>query len=425
MKAGISREIYYGWYVVAALFFAGMMVYGGGLYAFTVFIPALTSEFGWNRATTGGLVSIFWLTAPLTVFGSYLAVRLGSYRVTAAGIVLAALCMMAIGLANSVVVIFALRALMGFAKILMACGVNVMAAIWFRRRFGLAIAICYAGWHFGGLVLAPLAQYLIDTVGWRHTSFIMGSLICLIGLPPLVAWARKTSPAALGFGLDGDALLQDSESGTRPWQAAAINDRSSSTTFPQATFWLAVAVTVLGGIAYGGLLTHEVALINDRMSAHPIAALSLGLTAGAAIVGAVVVGQLSDRWPYRRTMTLELTMMIAGVCGFLLSLQTSQTAIVLASAVVFGIAVGGFDTCVVSHLRRQLETQAFSRAYGLWYFFYLATLFSGPILIGTLYDAFGSYRFGLYLMIACIGGAMAAVAATPAGAKAKVHAGAA
>lgn len=424
MNAGVSRGAYYGWRVVAALFVVGMMVYGGGLYAFTVFIPALTTEFGLNRATTGGLVSIFWLTAPLTVLGSYLAVRLGSYRVIVAGVVLAALCMMAIGLANSVVVMFALRALMGFAKILMACGVNVMAAVWFRRRFGLAIALCYAGWHFGGLVLAPLTQFLIDQVGWRHTSLIMGSLICLVGLPPLMAWARKGSPAALGLGLDGDLLQTPETNAPGRGVSGGVNEPYSSTAFPRTTFWLAVAVTVLGGVAYGGLLAHEVAFISDRPVPHPIAALSLSLTAGAAIVGAVGVGHLSDRWPYRLTMILELGVMVASVCGFLLFLQTSNAAVLLASALAFGISVGGFDTCVVSHLRRQVETKAFSRVYGLWYFFYLATLFSGPILIGAVYDAFGSYRLGLYLMIACIGGAMIAVAATPGGSMARAQAGA-
>jgi cyanate permease len=51
--------------------------------------------------------------------------------------------------------------------------------------------------------------------------------------------------------------------------------------------------------------------------------------------------------------------------------------------------------------------------YGQWYLFYLVALFAGPILIGAVYDAFGSYRFGLYLMIACISGAIIAVIATP------------
>lgn len=400
---------YWGWRVVAALFVVGMMVYGGGLYAFTVFVPALTTEFGWSRATTGGVVSIFWLTAPLTIVGSYLSVRWGSYRVIVAGVVIAALCMMAIGLAHAVIVMFALRALMGFAKILMACGVNMMAAIWFRRRFGLAIALCYAGWHFGGLVLAPLTQFLIDHVGWRHTSFVMGSLIFLIALPPLIAWGRKTSPADLGLGLDGDPLHVAPRQSLRD----SVIEPPASRAFPRTVFWLAVAVTVLGGIAYGGLLTHEVALISDRPIARAIAAFSLSLTAGAAIVGAVGVGQLSDRWPYSLTMTLELAIMAVGVGGFLLFLQTSNPAVLIASALAFGISVGGFDTCVVSNLRKRVATDAFSKVYGPWYFFYLATLFSGPILIGVVYDTFGSYRPGLYLMIACIAGAMVAVAANP------------
>ncbi len=417
MTAAASSGAYYGWRVVAALFVVGMMVYGGGLYAFTVFVPALTVEFGWNRATMGGLVSIFWLTAPLTIFGSYLAVRFGSYRMIVTGVVLAALCMIAIGLAHSVIVMFALRALMGFAKILMACGVNIMAAIWFRRRFGLAIALCYAGWHFGGLILAPLAQVLLNHLGWRYTSMIMGGLICLVGLPPLIAWARIGSPAVLGLGLDGD-LLESAEAHTANRGGAGLMGRTGSSPVPsRAVFWLAVAVTVLGGVAYGGLLTHEVALISDRAALHTIAALALSLTAASAIVGAVGVGHLSDRWPYRLTMTLELGVMAASVCGFLLFLQTSNAALVLVAAVGFGISVGGFDTCVVSHLRRRLDTEAFSRSYGLWYFFYLATLFSGPILIGALFDAFGSYRPGLFLMMACILGAMVAVAATPNGSK--------
>ncbi len=417
MSAAASQGAYYGWRVVAALFVVGMMVYGGGLYAFTVFVPALTAEFGWNRATMGGLVSIFWLTAPLTIFGSYLAVRFGSYRMIVAGVVLAALCMIAIGLAHSLTVMFALRALMGFAKILMACGVNIMAAIWFRRRFGLAIALCYAGWHFGGLVLAPLAQFLVNQLGWRHTSMIMGGLICLVGLPPLITWGRIGSPAEVGRGLDGDSIQSPEGSAQNQGKAGAEEKPHTSAASRRTVFWLAVAVTVLGGIAYGGLLTHEVALLSDRPVLGKIAALALSLTAGAAIVGAIGIGHLSDRWPYRITMTVELGVMAASVCGFLLSLHTPSAALVLVSALGFGLSVGGFDTCVVSHLRRRLETEAFSRSYGLWYFFYLATLFSGPILIGALYDSSGSYRTGLYLMIAAIAGALVAVAATPTGPK--------
>jgi MFS family permease len=288
-----------------------------------------------------------------------------------------------------------------------------MAATWFRRQFGLAIALCYAGWHFGGLALAPLAQFLIDHEGWRSTALIMGALIFLIGLPPLIAWARIPSPAALGLVIDGETGPSTAYEPALPtlMQAPAYSGEPAS--LSRLTFWLAVAVTVLGGIAYGGLLAHEVSLISDRPVAHALGALALGLTAGFAVVGAISVGHLSDRWPYRLTMSLELGIMLLSVLGFLLFLRTSSIVVLLASAITFGLSVGGFDTCIVSNLRKQVGTERFSAVYGRWYFFYLVTLFVGPILIGAVYDAFGSYQFGLYLMVACIAGAMIAVIATP------------
>jgi MFS family permease len=408
----VNRESYHGWRVIASLFVVGMMVYGGGLYAFTVFVPALSAEFGWGRAVTGGLVSIFWFTAPFTLLGNYLDKRLGSFWLIVAGVVIAAVAMMALSLARTVGVMLILRALMGFAKILMACGVNVMAATWFRRRFGLAIALCYAGWHFGGLTLAPLAQLLIDHEGWRSTALIMGALIFFIGLPPLIAWARVPSPAARGLAIDGEAA------GSAAFESVSLSvmqthEHSQQPSLSGLTFWLAVAVTVLGGIAYGGLLAHEVSLISDRPVAHALGALSLGLTAGFAVVGAISVGHLSDRWPYRLTMSLELAIMLLSVLGFLVFLRTSGVAVLLASTITFGLSVGGFDTCIISNLRKQVDTERFSQVYGLWYFFYLVTLFVGPILIGAVYDAFGSYQYGLYLMVGCIAAAMLAVIATP------------
>jgi MFS family permease len=408
----LTRGSYHGWRVIASLFIVGMMVYGGGLYAFTVFVPALSVEFGWGRAVTGGLVSIFWFTAPFTLLGNYLDKRLGSFWLIVAGVVMAAMAMMALSLARTIAVMLILRALMGFAKILMACGVNVMAATWFRRRFGLAIALCYAGWHFGGLTLAPLTQYLIDHEGWRSTALIMGALIFLIGLPPLIVWARIPSPAARGLAIDGETVASTAYE-PAPATLMQPHEHSSPAALSRLTFWLAVAVTVLGGIAYGGLLAHEVSLVSDRPVAHALGALSLGLTAGFAVVGAISVGHLSDRWPYRLTMSLELGIMLVSVLGFLLFLRTSSVAVLLASTITFGLSVGGFDTCVVSHLRKQVDTERFSKVYGLWYFFYLVTLFVGPILIGAVYDAFGSYQYGLYLMVACIAAAMIAVIVTP------------
>jgi MFS family permease len=394
-KVAVRARIYYGWRVVAALFVVGMMVYGGGLYAFTLFIPPLTSEFGWSRAATGGLVSIFWLAAPLTLAGSYFNNRLGAFRLVGAGVIVEGVCMILVGLSHSLTGMFVIRAVMGLGKIMMAAGVNLQAAVWFRRRFGMALAVCYSGWHFGGLVLAPVAQYCIDHVGWRNTSFLLGALIMIVSLPLMIAWGRVRSPEALGLALDGGVPVAESPS---PEGVLAL--------LRTPVFWMAVAVTVLGGVAYGGLLTHQVALVNEHSIAHSVVAWSLSLTAGAALAGALVFGYLCDRLPFRLIMLCELGLMLASILGFLAFDANSGTASLLVSATAFGVSVGGFDTSIVSHIRKLGTARSFAEAFGVWYFAFLATLFAAPIGIGALHDHSGSYHVALQLMAACVAAAL-------------------
>jgi MFS family permease len=386
--------VYYGWRVVAALFVVGMMVYGGGLYAFTLFIPPLTTEFGWSRAATGGLVSIFWLAAPLTLAGSYFNNRLGAFRLVSAGVILEGVCMILVGLSHSLTAMFVIRAAMGLGKIMMAAGVNLQAAVWFRRRFGMALAVCYSGWHFGGLVLAPVAQFCIDQVGWRNTSFLLGALIMIVSMPLLIAWGRVRNPAALGLEVDGGSVVDT----VLPSEGVSL--------LRTATFWMAVAVTVLGGVAYGGLLTHEVALVNEHPIAHSVAALALSLTAGSALVGALVFGYLCDRLPFRVIMLCELGLMLGSVLGFVTFDASSSTGLLLLSATAFGVSVGGFDTCIVSHIRKRGTARSFADSFGVWYFTFLATLFAAPIGVGALHDQSGNYHSSLQLMAVCVAVAM-------------------
>ena len=370
------------------------MVYGGGLYAFTLFIPPLTTEFGWSRAATGGLVSIFWLAAPLTLAGSYFNNRLGAFRLVSAGVIIEGVCMILVGLSHSLTAMFIIRAVMGLGKIMMAAGVNLQAAVWFRRRFGMALAVCYSGWHFGGLVLAPVAQFCIDQVGWRNTSFLLGALIIIVSMPLLIAWGRVRNPADLGLELDGGSPVDT----VVPTEGVSL--------LRTATFWMAVAVTVLGGVAYGGLLTHEVALVNEHSIANSVAALALSLTAGSALAGALAFGYLCDRLPFRVTMLCELALMLGSVLGFLTFDASSSTSLLLLSATAFGVSVGGFDTCLVSHIRKRGTARSFADAFGVWYFTFLATLFAAPIGVGALHDQSGNYHFSLQLMAALVAVAM-------------------
>ena len=174
MGEGITgRGIYRGWFVVASLFISGMVIYGAGLYGFTVLIPSLSQEFGWSHAVTGGLVSIFWLAAPLSPLCGFCTKRFGPHKLIFIAIFVEAISMMMAGMVTSLVQLYVIRAIMGVGKIMLMAGVTCQAAQWFGRRFGLAIAVCFSGWHFGGMVMAPAVQRLIELFGWRECCFII------------------------------------------------------------------------------------------------------------------------------------------------------------------------------------------------------------------------------------------------------------
>ncbi len=379
-----SSRIYPGWWVVVGLFLAGMMVYGAGLYGFSLLIPPLSAEFGWSRAATGGLVSVFWLAAPLTMLGGYVLSRIRAGWVVCLGVVLSALCMAGVGLTDSLVVMYALRTVMGLGKIMMMAGVSAQAAAWFRRRFGLASATCFAGWHFGGLTLAPLAQWMIDLWGWRTACFALAVMIAGIALPPMLLWGCRRAPDDLGAeGLGGRKAVSRFEAEQADVKMAEI--------LRQPRFWMLIVITLFGGFAYGAPLTHEVALLQSAGVSPSTAALALSLTAGAALVGAMVIGYLSDHCSFRLVMGLTLTLMFLGVGGFLLILQGTTLPVLFPSALAFGLSVGGFDTSIIARLPRVFGPKAFAHVFGVWYFFFLAILLVGPMIVGRLFDLSGSY----------------------------------
>jgi MFS family permease len=391
-----SGRIYRGWWVVLSLFIAGMMIYGAGLYGFTLLIPPLSEQFGWSRAATGGLVSVFWLAAPLTPLGGYFTRRFGANKLILAAILLEVTCMVLVGLVGSLAQLYVVRAMMGVGKVMLMAGVTCQAASWFGRRFGIAIAICFAGWHFGGLMIAPATQILIDSFGWRQSCFIIALAILVIALPPTLLWGWTTSPAESGIPHEDEvspgpgpvSLAGNPESPDRKFEAG----RSPA-------FWTIVAITVLGGYPYGALLTHEVALVGGAGFSPAMAASAIGLTAGAAIIGSLGMGYLCDRFSFKWAMSAELALMTISVAGFFWLEHHGGASLLLTAALGFGVAVGAFDAGIVAGLRKRYGEQAFKRTFGLWYFFYLMILLLGPIGAGKLFDLTQSYTVAVELMI--------------------------
>ena len=58
------------------------------------------------------------------------------------------------------------------------CMVPLVATVsdWFRRRLGLAVGITLAAGAIGSALMAVLLGYLIDSIGWRNSFWLVGAV---------------------------------------------------------------------------------------------------------------------------------------------------------------------------------------------------------------------------------------------------------
>ena len=162
---------YEGWRVAAAsgvgVFVSFASVF---IYTFGVFLKPLTEEFAWSRESVSAAFGIAAMTVavcspPL----GYLLDRVHPRRIilpaiTIFGLAFASLSLLTPHLWHLYLVCFVLGVVgNGTAQMAYARAVSS----WFDRRRGMALAVVMAGGAVGAMVLPPVTEVLIASVGWR------------------------------------------------------------------------------------------------------------------------------------------------------------------------------------------------------------------------------------------------------------------
>jgi MFS family permease len=414
------KKIYYGWWVVSCLLLSAIMAYGIGISAFTLFITPLFEEFGWNRATMGGIVSVFWIAAPLVPLLAFLVERYGSRSVLLTGLLLEVICLISIAFISSLWELYLLRALMGLGKVMVAVTLPITVSYWFEKKFGLVVAIVLSGAHIGGVIWPPITQYLIETSGWRDTAIILGSIMLFTTIPMALVFLRVSKPEKMGLQKDG-ILIKDNPSTENKQDsshASAVLDADSGFSLRQASrninFWRVVAATFIFYMAYTGILIHEVTYISEIGFSGQFAANLLSLTEFMALIAIIGFGLLLDRKHPKFTLVSVLSLLLVGVTILISTTYLTHAALACLFALLFGAAMGGGDVMWVVALRYYFGQKHFERIYGVWYFISLSTMFVSPIIIGFFYDQSQSYVTAFFVILASVCAGLLLVLTLPA-----------
>lgn len=381
--------------VLALCFFFNFVSRGVGD-TFLVFLLPLQQEFGWQRVQMTGIYSTLMLVAGLgSPFAGWVFERYGPRVLYASGIGLMALGYLIASHASELWhfhVGVGLFAGLGCGAVGMVPAAALLSW-WFPQRLSTAMGIAYSAFGCGTLVMVPMAQALIDAVGWRQTYVTLGLAVLAVGVAAfLMPWraitaARREPPASHG-----------GKSGRSPLHSAVT----------QVRFWLLVQVMFFTALGMYLVLPQSVAYLIDMGFSPLQSATSVGAASMLSVAGVSTSGWLSDRFTHKKAATVSFVGTALGI-GMLIALTYHASHwLLMGYVVLFGVCQGARGPVVASLSALLFSGRGQSTVYGAIYALMSIGTGLGALLSGALHDWTGGYRTGFLLALVCV-----ALAAAP------------
>ena len=382
---------FYGWWIVVVSAITLLMSGGIGFYSFGAFFTPLIDEFGWNRAQISlsmSIMGLVGLTGPL--LGTWVN-RYGARRIMLLGALLMGISFACLGFTFSIYYFYALYFVAAAGQIaILNIPVLTLVSHWFEKRKGLAIGISVAGYGLGGMIMLPLAAYLISLLDWRWTYHILGMTICFV-LVPLITLVIKNNPSDIGMLPDGEKHTAQEKQQRTP--VPASNIQIPRWTLPRAlrtsTFWIITISFMMVFVGTSSVLAHAVPFFVGQGLSNQAASTIVGIAIGISILGRIITGYLSDRVPVKYIAAMFFMFQVGGLLTFIFP-QTQASGPVFVA--IFGMSMGGLFVLGPTIVREYFGLDSFAPIYGgLWAFQSLAWA-TGPYITGYIFDTTGSYN---------------------------------
>ena len=402
-----KRPIFFGWYVVAASVFIGFSAVGARN-GFGAFITPMTEEFEWNRLTISFAAGLgILLNGIIQPFMGQVFDRTGGRKLIMVSVLALGLVTISLYWTNSFLFfVFVFGVLASVAQSgLSLTNTSALLSRWFIRMRGTVIGINSTALSIGGLVMVPLAVYLMDAAGWRIAWIGLGGVV-LLSLP--LAWLFiRENPSQMNLQPDGDDEPSEQAGARRPDRTPgpleATSWRESLRSWP---FWQMSGAYFVCGATTFILSIHFIPYAEDRGVDRGTAALIFAVMSGLNIVGATSAGFLSDKiGGTKNWLTLVYTM--RGLAYLLLLVTPLIPGMSIAGLWIFA-CIAGFSGIATLPLTSSLTAEVYGlRAMGtisgITFMFHQIGGFTSVTLAGWLYDVTGSYTIPFAIIGSLLG----------------------
>ncbi|MBB3195293.1 MFS transporter [Roseateles terrae] len=333
--------------------------------------PVLSKELGISSVQMGYIFSAFsWAYVAGQLPGGWLLDRFGAKKVYAWSILLWSVFTMLQGAvhffdaATAIVVLFALRFMVGLAESPSFPANGRMVAAWFPvAERGTASAIFNSAQYFATVLFAPIMAWIVSSLGWQDVFYFMGALGVVLSL----VWLKTMHNSPLEHpGVSaaerqhieaGGALLsaQEAKAGGARAPAGPKLAYLKQLLGNRMLLGVYIAQYCVNTLTYFFLTWFPVYLVKERGMTVLNAGIVAAVPAICGFAGGVLGGVVSD-WLLRRGHSLTVARKVPIVIGMLLStsmiacnyVELHWLVVAIMALAFFGKGLGALGWAVVS-----------------------------------------------------------------------------
>jgi MFS family permease len=316
-----TRQIYYGWVIVAALSITETVTWGIVYYGFPVFLRPMEQELGASRVAVTAAFSIGLGVSALAGIpvGRWID-RHGPRAIMTVGSCLASVLTFAWARVDSLPALYAVWLGLGLAMAATLYEPAFAAVVsWFRqgRERALLTVTLVAG--LASTIFMPIEAWLLERLGWRAALMTLAVVLAVITIPIHALLLRQGSAAHATHTQTGAPL------------PSSMTLREAARTL---LFWVLFAAFFVGNFATASITTHLIPYLVERGYSAAVAAAVIGWTGAMQLPGRMLFVPISARLGSRTMVGAVFFAQAIGIgqLPFLVRLGTLIPFIVLQGA---------------------------------------------------------------------------------------------
>ena len=374
-------------------------MHAGIMYSYGVFFKHLVADFGWSRAATSGVYSLFMVShGGFAVGMGWLVDKIGPAKVMVVCGFIAGLGLLLTSRVNALWQLYVTFGLIvgiglsaGFATS------TATTARWFVRHRGLALGIVSAGVGLGTLILVPVAERLITVFNWSTAYFIFGVATWVVMIPSALFLRRDPGGKKhRSYGIN-ESIPSSGVSGEElPGQVALEAGITMKAATRRKPLWMLLSIYFLFSFCLQMVMVHLVNYATDIGIAPLIAATFISIIGIGGILGRLIMGTASDRIGSNNALLICCTILMITLVFLIF---TKELWMFYLFAIVFGFAYGGEVPQMPALIGQFFGLRAVAALVGIVLFGTTTGGALGAWVGGQIFDMTQSYQVAFILAV--------------------------